>query len=189
MGTHVVLLGPSTAGKTSLMLGLSHTEGQYDFTIDRTWTTRSKRPDDGEEENVFVDPPEFDKKRPEFLFNFQTFPTYEYGIEKPAPLSDNEVRMRILMPVFAVKFRQMVSVEPVVLCSISPFHSDPESVFRARDPHIDPEDLQARIQRFHEDNVQADELADIQFQNCEGLQSAVNELHSNITGYLQEKGF
>jgi|SRR3989344_382915 len=189
MGAHVVLLGPSTAGKTSLMVGLSHTEGEYDFTIDRTWTTRAKRPDDGNEENVFVDSTEFDKKRSEFLFTFQTFPTYEYGIEKPASLTEKEARLRILMPVFADKFRQMVSIEPVILCSISPFHSDPESVFRARDPDIDPEDLQARIQRFHQDNIEANELADIQFQNREGLQSAVNELHSNITGYLQEKGF
>jgi len=180
MSAHVVLFGPSTAGKTSLMLGLTESEGPGNFTVERTWTTRQRRPGEGDRENVLVDADTFERNRERFLFTFQTFPTYEYGIERPTPLAPDEIRMRILMPVFARKFRSLVK-PPVVFCSIAPLQAaDPEQVFRARDPSVDPHDLKARLARFHTDLLEADTEADIRFQNQEGLTDAVEALRFTL---------
>lgn len=183
MSSHLILLGPSTAGKTSLMIGLSRTEGPYDFTFDKIWTTRARRPNEGDEENVFIDAEDFDKKRGEFLFPFQTFPSYEYGIEQQKPLENREIRMRSLMPVFALKFRQMV-LAPTVLCSIEPFTENPEQIMRSRDPTVDPTDLEQRLARFRTDIINAQGVSDIHFQNTEGLEEAVLALHTILKNYM-----
>ncbi len=57
--------------------------------------------------------------------------------------------MRILMPVFALKFRSLVS-DRTILCAISPYDNNPEAIMSARDPTADPADLTARLRRFHE---------------------------------------
>lgn len=186
MSTHLILFGPSTAGKTSLMLGLTGYESEYRFTLDRTWTTRPRRFGEGNDENIFATREEFERKRPEFLFPFQTYPTYEYGIEKPKPLHTREARMRILMPVFAKKFRELVD-EPTVFCAILPFHDDPESVFRNREPHLDTEDMKARLDRYYTDKEEAEDAADICFQNSIGLDKAVERLGATVIQHLQDK--
>jgi len=175
MSAHVVIFGSSTAGKTSLMLGLSHAESDHNFTIDRIWTTRPRRPNENDEENVFVSPAEFEEKRQDFLLPFQTFPTYEYAVDRQAPLADREIRMRILMPVFALKFRSLVS-DRTILCAISPYDNNPEAIMSARDPTADPADLTARLRRFHEDDIDAAAVADVRFQNSPGLPAAVARL-------------
>src|SRR5207244_977771 len=115
---------------------------------------------EGNEENIFVDTATFEAKRPDFLFTFQTFPTYEYGIEAPSPLSEKELRMRILMPVHARIFRELVS-EPSIFCSISPFQANPFAIFETREAVADPRDIRARERRFHIDKAEADSVADI----------------------------
>lgn len=182
---HLIFSGPSTAGKTSLMLGLSEADiGEYSFTVDRTWTTRSRRPSEGDEENVFVTAEEFDSKRDDFLFTFQTFPTYEYGIEIPGQLDPDEIRMRILMPVHAIMFREMVE-EPTVFCAVSPLSKNAKQVFDERDPEFDPEDSSARLQRFFDDITEANSAADICFQNTAGLELAVLRLGQRVVNYAQ----
>ncbi len=162
------------------MLGLTNAEAGHNFTTDRTWTTRARRPAEDDQENVFVEPVQFERKRSDFLFTFQTFPTYEYGIEKPPALSDNEIRMRILMPTHARLFRKLVD-EPVLFCAIAPFNPNPEDAFRARDPNVDPKDLSARMGRFYDDQVEANAAADVCFQNCEGLEDSVARLANLLT--------
>ena len=184
MGAHLIFCGPSTAGKTSLMLGLSKQPGGYDFNVDKTWTTRKKRPNETDEENIFVTPEEFESNRDRFLLPFQTFPTYEYGIDKPRPLNDKEIRMRILMPTFAIKFRDLVE-EPTVLCSVAPFCNEPERIFRERDPGLDDTDLQSRLSRFYTDEEEARSVSDISFQNFEDIELAVNSLKIVILHHLQ----
>ncbi len=186
MGAHIVFFGPSTAGKTSLMLSLAETSAEYSFSVDKTWTTRSRRPDECDKENVFVDQEEFDEKRSDFLFTFQTYPTYEYGIEVPRPLAEREIRMRILMPVFAVKLRGLIA-PPVAFCAVSPLDQNPENAFTARDPNVDPGDMHSRLRRFHSDRKEADEAADLVFQNTEGIDKAVAALGTAIIDFLVEK--
>ena len=188
MGSHLVLSGPSTAGKTTLMLGLNALESEYDFTVDRTWTTRNRRFSEDDRENVFVDPNEFEVMRHEFLFTFSTFPTYEYGVQRPEPLADHEIRMRILMPAFASKFRDLVQ-EPTIFCAVSPFNLEPESTFQQRDPNVDTNDMLARLQRFHEDKVDAEKKADIRFQNSAGIDQAVTRLASTILSFINKEPF
>lgn len=182
MSAQVVFMGPSAAGKTSLMLGLARLENTDDFKVDRTWTTQQRRPYEGDEEKKFVSQEEFDGHRPDFLFSFRTFPTYEYGIPKQGPLQEGELRMRVLPPVFAVKFRQLVSA-PSILCSITPYTTDPESIIRARDPAMDPTDMQTRVLRFQRDQDEADVMADIHFKNTEGLDTAILSLGTMIVKY------
>lgn len=168
------------------MLGLSQTKGPYDFTFDRIWTTRVRRPNEGDEENEFVGHEVFEKKRDEFLFPFQTFPSYEYGIEKQKPLEVREIRMRSLMPLFAIKFRQLVS-PPTIFCSIGPFTENPEQIIRSRDPNINHDDLEQRLLRFHQDNINAQKVSDVHFQNKEGLEEAVIELHTILISYFAKR--
>ncbi len=184
MSAQLVFMGPSAAGKTSLMLGLTHLEGEYQFRVDRTWTTQNRRIQEGDEEKRFVSRDEFESNRPEFLFSFQTFPDYEYGIPQQAPLQPQEVRMRVLPPVFAIKFRNLVPA-PTVLCSITPYVTDPEEIIRARDPSINPTDMMSRVLRFKRDQDEADTLADIHFKNVEGLDGAALALGSMIVDHLK----
>lgn len=184
MSSHLILFGPSTADKTSLMLGLTGYESEYRFTLDRTWTTRPRRFGENNAENVFVTREEFERKRLDLLFPFQTFPTYEYGIERPQPLRTREARMRILMPVFAKKFRELVD-EPTVFCAILPFHDDPETVFRTREPNLDTKDMNARLERYYTDKEEAEASADICFQNTVGLDKAVERLGATVIRHLQ----
>lgn len=185
MSAHVIFCGPSTAGKTSLMLGLSQTSGEYNFTVDRTITTRSRRPNESDLENVFVTPDEFEQRRSSLLFSFQTYPTYEYGIDQPAPLQSKEARMRILMPALAQKFRSLVP-EPTLICAILPHHNDPEHVFLSRDPEVDQADLRARVDRFQADKAEATACADLSFRNQPGLHNAVQALRQTILSHLCE---
>lgn len=168
------------------MLGLSQLESDYRFTLDRTWTTRPRRFGEGDNENIFVTKEEFERKRSDLLFSFQTFPLYEYGIDKPRSLDTHEARMRILMPVFAKKFRQLVE-EPTVFCAVLPFHDDPETVFRSREPQLDLDDMKARLARYHQDKEEAQATADICFQNTVGLDDAVRRLATTVVKYLQDK--
>jgi hypothetical protein len=182
MSTHLVFFGPSTAGKTSLMLGLSQSNSECKFNIDRTWTSRPQRPNETAEENVFVNSRDFDAHHNKFLFTFATFPTYKYGIEIPHPLGDNELRMRILMPRFARLFRQLVP-EPTIFCAILPLASDPEALMIARDPSVDPFDVAARLARFKIDTDEAQATADISFKNTYGLDNAIAALRSTVCSY------
>lgn len=162
------------------MLGLSELEqGPLSFTVDRTWTTRVRRPNEGDSENVFATTEQFEAKRKEFLFTFQTYPTYEYGIDYPKPLLRNEVRMRILMPVFAQKFRSFVE-EPTYICSIQPRSVVPEMVYGSRDQAGDMSDMRARLDRYETDIVEANKVANIRYANTEGLDVAVAGLCEQI---------
>lgn len=165
------------------MRGLAEISGDPTFTVDRTWTTRPQRYGEHYGENHFIDTRTFEAQRSNFLFTFQTFPTYEYGIIRPEPVSPYEVRMRILMPIHALKFRQMVP-EPTYLCSIAPFR-DPKEVFRARDPHSDPADIAARVARFESDQVDADRVADLRFQNSLGITTATETLSKLVLSYIE----
>lgn len=184
MGVHVIFSGPSTAGKTSLMVGLSKSEG---FTIDKTWTTRPRRPGEDDEENVFIDSPEFEERRRDFLFTFQTHPSYEYGICHPEPLGPKEVRMRILMPFFAHRFRSMVQ-SPTVFCAIEPFLHDPYEIFLKRDPGVERSDMEARLNRFEADRLEAWECADVIFCNSFGIESSVQSLGSFLVNHACSRG-
>jgi ribose 1,5-bisphosphokinase PhnN len=184
MNAHVVLMGPSTAGKTSLMLGLSHLYGTENFTVDPTCTTQRRRVDEGDEEKVFMTRERFNDNRSKFLFTFSTFPEYEYGILQQTPLLSRELRVRILTPSFALKFRTLVE-GPTILCAVAPYHHDPEAILRARQPDIDPSDLEARLVRYEQDQLSAANIADINFQNSYGLDEAVNHLsHLLVTHAL-----
>jgi guanylate kinase len=184
MSAHVILFGPSTAGKTTLMLNLAEQRGEVAFTIDRTWTTRGRRVNDTDRENIFMTPEQFDANRHSLLFGFKTFPTYEYGIVKPKPLERNELRMRILMPVFAKKFREMVP-EPTVFCAINPHHDDPISIFTERDPSYCVDDMQSRLARFKSDRDEAEACADIVFSNSPGIKESTELLRATITDYVR----
>lgn len=183
MSAQLVLMGPSGAGKTSLMLGLSGLETGYNFAVDRTWSTQARRPSEGDDEKVFVSREEFNMQRANFLFTFSTFSDYEYGITKQSPLGLNEVRMRVLTPFFARKFRELVPAL-LILCSIAPHTADLEALIRARDPDISPADLAQRADRLVRDQQQADALADIRFQNAEGLVAAAGSLGSLVINHL-----
>ena len=184
MVTHVIFCGPSTAGKTTLMLGLTEINENLQFTVDRTLTTRPRRNNEDDRENIFLNPSEFKKKRRDLLFTFQNSPSYEYGIIKPDPLTPNEVRMRILLPEYAAKFRELID-EPSVVCSISPPHSDPTKIFLERG--TDDMDMQARLKRFYTDKTEADEYADLSFQNFEGAELATRSLASFLIGHIRKK--
>ena len=186
MRAHLVFCGPSTAGKTTLMLGLAKVPGEYDFTVDRTWTSRARRPNEGNEENIFVTPDEFEANLHRFMLPFQTYPTYKYGIERPQPLTSNEIRMRILMPVFALKFRALVP-EPTVICAISPFNSEPATIFNERDPNVDVNDQRARMSRFHSDRQAAEQVADLHFQNFSNVDLAVSALEATVLRHLSSR--
>jgi guanylate kinase len=184
MSAHLILMGPSTAGKSSLMRGLSEcNNGTEKFTIDRTWTTRPKRPNEDDGENIFVDKTELEESQVNFLFRFRTFRTYEYAIATPEPLDQDEVRMRILMPVFAKRFQASVP-EPTIFCSIKPIHADPAEIFRSRDGGMDENDIAARSARFIQDQNEAEQAADITFQNTEGIECAVLALSQEIRLYI-----
>ena len=185
MGSHLIFCGPSTAGKTTLMLGLSHFESEYNFSLDKTWTTRPKRPNESDEENIFVGAEEFEKNRDRFLFDFQTFPPYEYGIEIPRPLEEKEIRMRILKPPFARIFKSLVN-EPSVLCSINPFNNNPQEIFDSRDPYINHNDLTDRISRFKSDLIEANEAADLKFQNINDLDFVLKSLHHLVIRHIKK---
>lgn len=176
MSANLVLMGPSTAGKTSLMLELARQSPVYDFTIDRTRLTRPRRPGEGDEENIFLSPEAFEAERHNFLFPFQTSPDYEYGIPLQRPLQPREVRMRILMPVHAKQFRALVAPTPTLLCAISPRPGDPKMVITKRDPNLSQADKDARMARFFTDNEDAKAIADIRFQNFENITSAARSL-------------
>lgn len=165
------------------MLGLTDLQSKYDFNIDRTWTTRQRRPGEGDDENVFETPEVFERKRPEFLFTFQTYPSYEYGIERPRVLELNEVRMRILMPVFAKRFRELVDA-PTIFCAIIPYQQDPEQVFLSREPDVDHDDMNSRLSRYFKDSEEAKSAADICFQNIPGLNSAIHKLATTVIDFL-----
>lgn len=176
MGAHVVLMGPSTVGKTSLMLGLTEIAGApLDFTVERTCTTRKRRPDEGDAENVFLNEAEFEQRRPGFLFTFRTAPDYEYGITCTDPVGVREARLRILPAKLAVRFRREVQA-PTILCSIAPTGEDPLQLFLRRDPNADPADVATRLSRFDAERALADEVADVRFQNHPGLVDSVAEL-------------
>lgn len=185
MGVQLVFSGPSTAGKTSLMLGLAETSDcDQDFRVDKTWTTRPIRPNENDRENIFVNTEEFDANRSNFLTTFaNAHATYEYGIGLQEPVDNNEVRMRILTPAMAIKFRGLVQ-DPTLICSITPFHNDPESVFRNRDPSMAEDDIQDRLSRFQQDIDNAQAIADVKFQNVRGLMVATCSLRDVLVEYL-----
>jgi guanylate kinase len=184
MSAHLILMGPSTAGKSALMSGLSEfNNGLEKFTIDRTWTTRAKRQKEDDSENIFVDKTELEDSQVNFILRFRTFPTYEYAIAEPEPLDQDEIRMRILMPVFAKKFQASVP-EPTIFCAIKPIHTDPAEIFRSRDSGMDVNDIAARSARFIEDQNEAEQVADITFQNTEGIECAVLALSQEIRLYI-----
>lgn len=190
MGAHVVFMGPSTAGKSELMLGLSRLERQsYDFQIDRHWTTRARRVNttyrEGDEENIFVTPEAFDAERSEFLFTFHTYGTYEYGVPPPAPVREREARLRILQPIVALRFRRLVP-EPAVLCAVLPFPNDPSAVMFSRDHNANPLEVRRRLIRFDDEIEEAVAVADVRFQNTPGLPAAVLALRDVLVEYLRE---
>lgn len=177
MGAHVVFTGPSTAGKTSLMLGLSRLECDMQFSLERTLTTRIKRPNEGNDENEFLTPEEFELRQEQgLLFTFGPEDgRYHYGITIPRPVDQNEIRMRILRPHHAVYFRTLVET-PTLICAVSPYETDPQAAFLRRDPEADPADIAERMSRFHKDQNEAEAVADVHFQNQFGLEIAVRHL-------------
>ena len=183
MGSHLILTGPSGAGKTSLLLGLPSFTGEYDFTVDRSRTTQRRRPGEGDNEKVFMGQDEFNVARGGFLLTFRTYRDYEYGIAHQPVLGSQEIRARVLMPTQALKFAGLVEA-PVVICAVSPHTEDLEAVLRARDPGICPADLMARVRRAEQDQLQADSIADIHFANTDGIDAAVMRLGAHVTGYL-----
>lgn len=183
MSAQLVLMGPSGAGKTSLMLGLSRLKFNYDFVVDRTWTTQQRRPNEGDEEKIFTSREEFDEHRRNFLFTFSTFADYEYGIPQQQPIGSKEVRMCVLTPSLAVKFRDLI-VSSVVLCSVLPYTFDLEAIIRTRDTNMNPHDIANRVGRLESDQQEAELIADIHFQNHEGLEEAAINLGSLVINYL-----
>jgi hypothetical protein len=93
--------------------------------------------------------------------------------------------MRILMPVFAIKFRQLIET-PTIICSISPYSADPRATLVARDPLVDPEDIESRLRRYYQDDAEATAVADIRFQNSPGLKAAVRQLGVLLTDYVRK---
>jgi len=183
MGSQLILTGPSGAGKTSLLLGLPSFAGEYNFTIDRSWTTQRRRPGEGDIEKGFMGEEDFNVVRAGFLLTFRTYNDYEYGIAHQPELGSHEVRARVLTPKQALRFAGLVDM-PVVICAVSPHTEDVESVLRARDPGICPVDLRARVLRAEQDQLEADCIADIHFANTEGIGAAVTRLGAQVTGYL-----
>ncbi len=181
MGMHVVLTGPSTAGKTSLMLGLTRLEGDVTFNLERTLTTRERRPNEGDEENEFLTNEQFLERQAQgLLFTFGPDDgRYQYGITHPEPVKESEIRMRILRPHHATYFRTLVDT-PTIICAVSPYETDPRAAFLRRDPQADPEDILERLSRFHRDQEEARDVADIHFQNQFGLDAAVQKLSHAI---------
>lgn len=187
MGAHLIIFGPSTAGKTSLMLGLRQFESEYQFTVDRTWTTRPRRPHENDEENVFVSHPAFEANRHRFVFTFNNW-HHKYGITPPEPLSPKEVRMRILRPTLARQFSRLVAPEPVVFCGVAPFSDNPAEILWRRDPRADPAEVIDRVERFHDEELEAVRASDIRFRNRPGLNEAIPALGSLIVDYLYRTG-
>ena len=91
--------------------------------------------------------------------------------------------MRILLPRFAADFRSKVA-QPTIVCSISPFNTNPEEIFSERGTNID--DFQSRLSRFHTDKEEADNYADLHFQNFEGIELATSSLALTIINYINE---
>lgn len=185
MGAELVFLGPSGAGKTTLMRGLADCrEGRYGFTIDRPWTTRQRRRGEGDSEYVFASEAAFNAKRPDFLFTMGTYGAYEFGLEKLGPVAANEVRMRILLPANAERFRELVG--SAVFCAVAPGVSDDVLAerIRMRDPNADAGDVAVRVRRIREDTEQARQIADIAFENKLGIDQSVLALRSTLEAYL-----
>lgn len=187
MAANLVFLGPSGAGKSSLMLGLSETQGEYDFTIDRPWTTRQRRPGEGDKEYVFTDKDTFDRNKDRFLFTMKTYGDYEFGLEKPGKLSEKELKMRILLPGNALKFRELIE-DPVIFCAIRPRDGfSVRDTLLNREPGISAEDLGVREARVKSDMEQAEKISDVVYQNVDGLEVAVAGIRDALENYLRER--
>ena len=183
MSTQLVLMGPSGAGKTSLMLGSAGIWRGHNFTVDRTWTTQTPRSGEGTAEKIFTNRDDFTRRRACFLMTFSTFADYEYGIDAQSQLERNEVRMRILPPAVALRFRHIVQ-DRVTLCSITPYTLDVESLILARDPAISVDDLAQRVERIERDQEDAAKIANICFQNTPGLEEATARFRNTVTDYF-----
>ena len=179
----MVLMGPTAAGKSSLMLRLAR--GLGPATIDRHWTTRRRRPYETDAENIFTDPAAFELERPGFLLDFKTYGQYEYGVPVPAPVAGDEWRLRILQPVQALKFRQLVP-EPILLCAVLPLPLDPAGLMIARDPRAHSEDIEARLDAHEREVAESTAVADIVFQNRLGLDLAAFALRYTLADRLQK---
>jgi hypothetical protein len=106
----------------------------------------------------------------------------KYGIVKPKPLERNELRMRILMPVFAKKFREMVP-EPTVFCAINHTMTTYKYIHRTR-PKYCVDDMQSRLARFKSDRDEAEACADIVFSTSPGIKESTELLRATITDYV-----
>jgi hypothetical protein len=189
MGAELVFLGPSGAGKTTLMRGLADTaEGKYRFTIDRPWTTRDRRPGEDDHEYIFASERRFNAKRPEFLFTMGTYGTDEFGLERLRPLGLNEVRMRVLLPHNALRFRHLLG-GLATFCAIVPDVGDAVLTerIRRRDPMADAANVAERIQRLREDAESARSIADVVFENGLGIDRSVAVLHGVLEEYFTNR--
>jgi hypothetical protein len=154
--------------------------------IDRHWTTRRRRPGETEAENIFASPEVFELERPGFLMDFKTYGNYEYGVPEPEPLHPGEWRLRILQPVRALKFKELVA-DTVLLCAIKPLPLDPAALIRQRDPWAHPADVEARVDAFESDWAAAEAVADVVFENRLGIGLAAICLRYTLADRLQKQ--
>ena len=187
MGVHLVFVGPSGSGKTTLMLGLSELDLPRPMTIDRTITTRPRRPYEGDLENRYVTLDEFEAERPSFLFTFESYGRHKYGMTVPESLGEREVRMRILRPSLALQFKKLVP-EPVVICAVAPFVSNPRGLLLHRVPWAPVAELEERVHNFHDEDIAAALVADIHHQNRLGIEESTVALAALTFRYLRSKG-
>lgn len=146
---HLVFVGPYGSGKTSLMRELASQQDSPYWTM-RNMTYRVRRPGEGDEELVFASRSLFDIRRPDFITTHRTA-DYEYGVLPPIALP-RRVSMRAL-PSDEPYVRRFVErtqergLGKVVVCQIAvPDIHLVEERLLARDPHIAPADLAARLE-------------------------------------------
>ncbi len=182
MPWHLVLVGPSGAGKTSLLRGLAQYPGYY---IEKNWTYRDRRPGESDDELVFVDRSRFEQERSAFLSTHSSHGP-EYGVPFPDLLRSDEVSMRALPIEETTVFRKR-AVGRILVCAVDcPDLSLVEQRLVERDPAIDGEQLQLRKSRIAREAMLAPLFADMIFMNIQPtVDEAAAELHSALRTKLE----
>jgi guanylate kinase len=197
MGAHLVLMGPAGVGKSSLIRGLTGEQvacGKYEFTTDKMWITRCRRPGEDNREYRFVTPSIVNRARSRLLLVESPYGEYQCALEWPQQLSQNEIRVRGLLPVNARHFLGQISVDSpsanVVCCAITPpADVDLTARLTARDSTMPQHMLSGRVEAAEGEMRQAREFADITFENAEGLERSVSGLRQLVENYCIERGY